>query len=284
MNTICLAICTYGRTSKVLDCINKSLFEYDSFSEKILIDNNPTPNSDFKVLTQLGFEIYHCPDVGLSHARNMALKKSKADYVWFIDDDASLRPGFAKAIIKLKESNNKIGFAGGPILPAFDDPASARYLGPMELSLLSCAIDTDSNFQPWGANMAIHRETSINVGAFNPFLGYRGENTAILGEEDDLFSRIKQSNEYFMPLILKDASVDHWIPNTRLSYRWLLKRSYNGGKTFFQVYKRASISLFLKRFILLIAKPNINSLLKFTYELGIMKSKIDAFLKKSEYK
>lgn len=276
--TFTLAICTFGRSEQVLRCLDFSQSELYGFDELILIDNNPTMDTSFhKNFILNNFKIFHEPKVGLSSARNRALQEASSRYVWFIDDDASLVQGFSK-ILESKAAlwsamNNPPSYGGGLILPAFQNPNSARSLGALEMALLSCNEKETSSFRPWGANMFVDRVLAISLGAFRENFGYVGHRTSTLGEEDDLFLRIMVVDKRECCFI-KGASVFHWIPDSRLRLSWILRRALNGGSSNYLVYQKISFLGFLRGATILFFKSPREGVLTIVFEIGKLKAKL----------
>lgn|GEM_PF-2721689 len=277
--TFDLAICTFGRPDCVLSAVERSKSELSEFSSLIVIDNNPTglANDVKEVLIGAGVKIVHEPKAGLSTARNRALNFSSADYLWFIDDDASLVEGFAahlnrhRNLISECHPDVRPSFGGGFILAASTE-SNISTIGPFELGLLSCMNPLHPFSQPWGANMFVDRQRAVRVGGFDPNLGWVKEAGSLLGEEDDLYLRLCKGNpeEQNRAFFADGCGVNHWIPITRRKFSWLMKRAFKGGRSNFIVYQHASKAELFQSFRSCIRNPNKDNLFRLSFVVGKM--------------
>jgi glucosyl-dolichyl phosphate glucuronosyltransferase len=275
--TFCMAVCTFGRTDTLLKTIERSGDELNAFDELVIIDNNADP-SDVDNHLSKRWRIIHEPRTGLSHARNRALVESKSEYVWFIDDDASLRSNFSVSLTRFRSMLENMTvdewpqYGGGLIIPYLLTNVD-RPLGAVELGLLSCIPSEGAFDQPWGANMFVARSMALKVGGFGANFGYKGDSIARLGEEDDLFRRLddesRRSNmvgQQRKPVA--GAEVDHWIGGSRLTIKWQLKRALHGGQSNFAVYKALSLREIFLALPRLFLRPGRESLLRAAFTMG----------------
>ena len=280
--TFDLAICTFGRPDSVLSAISLSKAELGEFTRVIVIDNNPSQlaHDIKKMLLDSGATVFHEPAAGLSKARNRALQSSAADYLWFIDDDASLVEGFAVQLNKHRRLISELApelrpFFGGGLILAASNESKVATIGPFELGLLSCMNPTHPFSQAWGANMFINRQRALDVGGFDPNLGWVKEAGALLGEEDDLYLRLcvgcsaEQNRMYFAD----GCAVNHWIPASRRRSSWLMKRAFKGGRSNFIVYKNAPLNEFIETCKTCLRQPNKDHLLRMSFAVGKMYQK-----------
>jgi glycosyltransferase involved in cell wall biosynthesis len=277
MVTVDLAICTFGRADVLLKIFERSVAEFGVFSRVLVIDNNPDrlPPAARERLESFSATVIHEPAMGLSRARNRALKESTADFVWFIDDDASLVPGFAEKAGLLLQTFSSMGqdslpiFGGGFILAASDE-CNIDTIGAFELGLLSCMNPTHPFSQPWGANMFVNRGVALKVGGFDPQLGWVKESGALLGEEDDLYLRMQSGTQAAQAKIYfaDGCAVHHWIPLWRRNFRWLCKRAFKGGRSNYLVYRSFRRRELLDVFKTFIKRASKDSLLHFVFVIG----------------
>ena len=171
---------------------------------------------------------------GLSRARNTAMKAAKTAYISYLDDDAIPCPQWAEEILNtfLTITPTPVGI-GGPIYPLWENSEPAWMQPDMEF--LFSILDYGSQPHwlrfpkfPFGANMSYQRELLIQVGGFKENLGRKGKN--LLSCEEYLLNRTltKAGGKfYYVP----QASVEHWIPETRTRSTWLFQRSYWQGRS-----------------------------------------------------
>lgn len=272
-----LAICTYGRGDAAVEGLRKSSKELSIFSRVLVVDNNPTGLSPeiCAELRSFGAEIVAEPSTGLSKARNRALKESQSEYVWFIDDDASLVAGFAAHAkrhfdrIATLPAELRPVFGGGLILAASQE-CDVSTIGAFERGMLSCMRPDEHFVQPWGANMLAHRQIALSVGGFDPQLGWVKESGALLGEEDDLFLRMSKCvvPERRKIYFFDGCAVDHWIPAARRNLGWLLRRAFKGGRSNFIVYRALTWEELWAAVRNLLRSPSRDNLLRVAFVVG----------------
>lgn len=85
-------------------CINSVIPQINSDYEIILIDDGSTDNSasicDKYARIYNNIEVVHTRNRGASRARNLGIKKSKGDYIIFVDSDDELVGGFCDSFSK----------------------------------------------------------------------------------------------------------------------------------------------------------------------------------------
>lgn len=275
--TVDLAICTFGRAETVVSSLERSRPELGAFERILVIDNNPDgmPDAARAKLRACGADIVHEPEVGLSRARNRALRESRADVLWYIDDDASLRDGFADGVrrhldrIAAMDTASRPVFGGGYILAA-SEVADVSVIGPFELSLLSCMSPSRPFPRPWGANMFVDRAVAAAAGGFDPALGWTHGTRGFLGEEDDLFVRMQRSvgegrrTAYFAD----GCSVDHWVPQLRRRFTWLLSRAFKGGRSNYVLFRNMGKRELIRGFRQCAASPGRENVLILAFLMG----------------
>jgi glycosyltransferase involved in cell wall biosynthesis len=158
--------------------------------------------------------------VGLSHARNRAVRESRSQYVFFIDDDALANPRLIEHYLKtIREHQPDI--VGGNVIPLFSIQPEAEmdYTYWTQWSLKHYGDDDrwlggDEYFI--GTNMGAPRELLIK-NPFDPDLGRKGD-TLAGGEE--WFLGDARFNKYFCA----GAYVFHKVPRERMQADYLARR------------------------------------------------------------
>ncbi len=182
---------------------------------------------------------------GLSGARNTAVAEATGEVVVFLDDDASARPGWLRALLAPYADPSVIG-VGGIAHPKWPDGRPATLPGsaptdPDATGELDWVVGCTYTGQPteqaemrnlMGCNMSLRAEVFKKVGGFAEDMGRIGKNP--LGcEETELCIRARQAyaNEgrpskiIFEPL----AAVDHRVSDDRVHWRYLLRRGWAEG-------------------------------------------------------
>jgi GT2 family glycosyltransferase len=168
--------------------------------------------------------------LGLSVARNHALRKAKGEYVLFLDDDAVASKEWISGIVSLFDSDPQIGCVGGKIEPAWEG-AEPTWLLPENRTLYTILDYSDEIVEmkkpalPFGANVAFRKSVFNSLKPFREDLGRVGSNL-LSSEETELIDRIRSRyTVYYTP----HAWVKHKIPRSRVSRKWLLRRIYWQG-------------------------------------------------------
>ncbi len=172
--------------------------------------------------------------LGSSFARNRAFEESRADFIFFVDDDAIAEPDWAGELLAALESRN-LDAACGMVLPrwlqepplwlgrslwvklAVHDRSAIERGAPQDAEVLA-------NY--FSANMGIRRSAIDRFGRFREDLGVVGGNP-ISGEDTELYARIiaQGGRMGFAPR----AIVHHLIPPERMNPAYLLRKSFAYG-------------------------------------------------------
>jgi glycosyltransferase involved in cell wall biosynthesis len=233
-----VAICTHNRAPllrRTLDSLAGVAIPPDVTWEVIVVDNNSNDKTPSVVLAfheALPLRSVVEPRVGLSSARNTAVRKSHGDYILWIDDDVLVDPGWLRSYAEAFRRWPDAAFFGGPIAPLFEgDPPpwlrdalgqignayAARDLGADERRL-------DGWTLPFGANMAV-RAAEQRAHPYDARLGRRGS-MLYAGEEAAVLQALlaEGAEGRWVP----SARVQHIIPEARQTLRYL-RRYYVGN-------------------------------------------------------
>jgi GT2 family glycosyltransferase len=170
---------------------------------------------------------------GLSAARNVATKASKADLVAFLDDDAVADPGWSAAVRAAFADDETVIGVTGPVQPLWVDD-SASWL-PTELYwLISCTDFTGWCTRrqvrgAWGVNMAFRRRALELAGPFSTDAGYTaGARHQPWGDDLELSLRARRATGgtiWFEP----GMGVRHKVYPYRVSTRFASARARQVG-------------------------------------------------------
>jgi succinoglycan biosynthesis protein ExoM len=193
----------------------------------IIVDNDPEHSagpvcSEHHSRLQWPLVYEHEPRRGIAQARNRAVHCAGDDveFLAFIDDDEVPERGWLDELLSA-QCLYAADVVSGPVLPVFEVPVP---------SWMRSFFDRPR--YPTGTHMAYAR--SGNVLIRSSLLRERGlafdERLALTGGEDThLFLRIAQLGA---TLIWADEAVVHeWVPETRISLGWVLRRAYRAGVT-----------------------------------------------------
>lgn len=182
--------------------------------------------------------------VGLSGARNTAVRHAAGDIIAFLDDDAVAEPEWlARLLAPYKDSSYVLG-VGGAILPVWDDARPAWF--PREFDwVVGCTYQgmptrRSRRRNLIGANMSFRRELFDVAGHFQTDMGRIG--TRPLGcEETELCIRGAQRLPGAYYLHEPSARAHHRVPAQRATWRYFVSRCYAEGLSKAQVSDRVGV-------------------------------------------
>jgi len=171
------------------------------------------------------------PKLGLSNARNKGIAEARCDVVGFFDDDGTADPGWLNTMLEVFRKEPDAGAVGGLIKVGW--PAEQPHWMPMSLQgyYAGCDYGPERRYlrfpdYPYGPNMMIRKSLLNAIGGFRDAVGPKGQNSMSAGEQD-LFQRLY---EHPIKVIYEpSAVVHHWVPASRATRKWLLKRAYRHG-------------------------------------------------------
>ena len=235
---ISVIICTLDRLDHVRMAV--SSLEHQTIAqsefEVIVVDNGTGSVAEALAgvaATMSNLRVVHEPVMGLSHARNRGTREALADVLLFMDDDAVAEPGLLEAHLRQLASPPRPVATGGRIYLRW--PEARPTWVPASLETYYSGLDLGDTARPlrfpeypYGANMAIRRETLMQLGGFSVALGRRGRDL-ISGEEKDLFLRVSRCGGRvdYVP----DAVVHHYVLPERTRRMWFLRRSWAQGRS-----------------------------------------------------
>ncbi len=231
---ISLIICTRNRAQTLSDCLQsiKDYWVFDQVSEILVIDNNSSDQtnqivSDFKHKIKPNDILYFKEnEIGLSHARNRAIKESSATWLFYIDDDAKITDDFQKQLYKT------LGFEfeafTGTYIPYYikEKPKwlsenfgrkkiHATDIGPISIDGMC------------GSAFGIKTEIIKSVGGFPLNMGMN-DSTIAYGEETYV-EKLLQLRNYTIG-INPHLIVEHLVDSRKYKFRWHLRSAIAMGK------------------------------------------------------
>lgn len=145
--------------------------------------------------------MYYIDKIGLSVARNFAIKKSRGEYLIFIDDDAMIKEDF---IDILSKNVNEANALCGKIIDPINSLVFSRFLNAEKKSL------NRFDFRYFmGSSHVLKKSIFEEIGLYDESFGvgskYHG------AEESDVFFRLLRKNKQV--LYIPDLVFFHSIPN-----------------------------------------------------------------------
>ncbi len=175
------------------------------------------------------------PKQGLSYARNSGLHASNGELIIFTDDDVKPSKDWLNIYCNAYRKFCDKFYFGGPIESEFE-------VAPDDMALIALAPCSVKGLN-WGdeekvagkgeyfvsANWACSRNNLNKVGNFNVNLGLNPSTGKVLvGEETDLMNRLQGNG--IKPYYLPDASLQHFVPQTKMTLRHIGDRTEATGK------------------------------------------------------
>ncbi|MCL6459080.1 MAG: glycosyltransferase, partial [Gorillibacterium sp.] len=234
---VTVAICTHNRAKDLGEAIESVLIQGFAKEEIeiVVIDNLSTDNTA-EVVNNLrlhhGSRLRYLFEtkLGLSVARNRAIRQAEGDYILFLDDDALASRDWVQHIVDVFENDPAIGCVGGRIDPIWETkepewiPAEYRSVFTI-LDYSNEVREMPSPAIPYGANVAFRASVFQHMEPFREDLGRVGTNL-LSSEESELIARLRETYKvYYTPL----ASVQHKIAKERTTKKWFLRRIFWQG-------------------------------------------------------
>lgn len=234
MIKLSIAICTFNR-SKILDLCLDSIANqnyYASDFEVLIVDSNSTEDLQIiKAKYESKIKNLHLIKVaksGLSHARNIAIKESKGEWIAYIDDDALLLENYITNTFKIIEGGKFDAF-GGNIYPKFliDRPNWIKKDFGGIIFESNKIIELNEPSMLFGVNMIFRKAVLKKTGGFLTNLGMNSDKIGY-GEETEVIQRIL-SLKYKIGIV-PEIGVMHLVLPHKLTIKWHLKTYIEQGK------------------------------------------------------
>jgi len=255
---ISFIIASIDRDRQLEECIStiEKAHEYtrDIPIEILVIIQKAKQKKDIRIRYPEIIRFYYIDEMGLSVARNYAIKKSIGDYLVFLDDDAGVRKDFIEVLSKTKEKYKKNdAFCGKLIDPVRNVPFTAIFSNNKIKNLKRF------DFQYFlGSAHVLTRRVIEKVGCYDERFGvgarYYGS------EESDMFFRLKAAGEqvlylpdlvFFHPVIFPPPK---YIYNYSYAVGAMLTKNCFCDKAYFPVYWAIAFAIAVKASIRIFQK------------------------------
>jgi glycosyltransferase involved in cell wall biosynthesis len=212
-NTTSVIVVTCKRPWTMVKRSLKSILDQTHpVTEAILVDSNP--QSFEKECSQLGVKNIHIEERGKAKAVNAAIKASRGDVLFFIDDDAIASPTWVDKHMETYNANGKVGVVCGRTIAHAESDSEfetnyghdrgteyKKYTGK-DLSVALLVKTVAKAFKKGSAryrllipggigignNMSIRREIFETLGLFNE--NYGPNSYFLSGDEVEMFMRV----------------------------------------------------------------------------------------------
>lgn len=166
---------------------------------------------------------------GTSDSRNRLVELADTRYLLFLDADAVPRQGWAQAMRRGLDRDERIAIIGARCLPVWTGAVPMLFeTGPAldMLGMLDLGSEPLEVPRIMGTSYALDRERLPDP-PFSPRLGRR-PGSLLAAEEVDLCLAVRSAGwrVFYEP----EAIVDHHVRQERLSWRWMLRRAFVAGR------------------------------------------------------
>jgi glycosyltransferase involved in cell wall biosynthesis len=230
---ITVAICTRNRAAFLEKAVRSVLAQVNDAVEILIVDNGSTDGTA-RLCAQWAADsrvkFFREPAIGLSVARNSALREARGDWIIFLDDDAEVEPGWLANYEGFfsRLPSPRVAVAGGAVIPRHEIPPPKWLDAAGKLDLGPKAFCFQDGGNPWECNCAYRREASLQAGGFDSRLGHQGDATGSR-EGADLNSRLRDAGHevWWLP----GASIQHHVHADRLNLNWVFNAAFREGRS-----------------------------------------------------
>lgn len=227
-----VVVCTHDRAELLPACLGALAAEASALVEVLVVDNASTDATP-AVLSGFPVRVVPEPRLGLSHARNAGWQQARGEWVAYLDDDATVLPGWTDGMLAAVAAPATLAVAGRIRLdwpggrPRWLHPSLEPYFTCLDLGV-DVAVLPAPRF-PYGANMALRRADLEALGGFDPALGRSGLRSLRSNEERELCQRLRGLRPGEVRYA-GAAEVRHHVDPGRVSRRWLARRAWAEGR------------------------------------------------------
>lgn len=176
-------------------------------------------------------EYRYVPAGNKSAALNAAMEDLGDELVVFLDDDVRVAPDLLRRYAEASDRNPSRRFFGGPFAADYVRPPPEWLLPYLPASAKGWEPDV---YQPirkgmlWfiGFNWAAYTADIKGAGGFDPEVG-PGAQSGATGQESAMQQALVGNGS--TPLYVPEARVWHYVPESRCSPDWALKRAFRNG-------------------------------------------------------
>ena len=223
---ITVAICTRNRAALLEKAVRSVLPQMSDDTEFLIVDNASTDDTP-EIAARLAaanprLTVYREEQLGISAARNTALKKAHGEFVLFLDDDETAEPDWLATYQRFLSAprSEKIAVVGGAVICEYETslPKWANVSGTFNHDNAPKCLPHRGSL--YGGNAAYRRNAALAVGMFDTQLRR--------GEDSDLMLRLQDAGHeiWWLP----GAAIRHYVSAYRMKYRWMMRGRFNDGQ------------------------------------------------------
>jgi glycosyltransferase involved in cell wall biosynthesis len=231
---ITVAICTRNRANFLQRAVASVLPQMTTETELLIVDNASTDDTP-AVAARLASShprvtVCREAELGISAARNAALKTAGGKFVLFLDDDDTAEPGWLAAYQRFLSAppSKKIAVVGGAVFPYCETPLPKWVKAGGSFDRGDSPKRLPYRDSPLCTNSAYSREAAIAVGLFDTQLGRKG-NQMMSREESDLNLRLQDAG--YEIWWLPDARIRQFVWASRFKFRAMTRAKFDDGRS-----------------------------------------------------
>jgi len=234
-----VALCTHNHADRLgRTLVDLGRLRHPGCDWELLVIDNGSTDGTSCLLTEKGWRRSNLPvrvvredALGLSNARNRALREASGEYIVFIDDDETPDVDWLRVYWETIETHRPDAF-GGRIDVMFEGERPAwlqddllGFLGKLDHG--EARWLTDQSTPIFGGNFGFRRATFERVGTFDRALGRKGARNSG-GEDTELYRRLIAAGckVRWVP----EALIFHRIQSQKLARGYFLDLHYRQGR------------------------------------------------------
>lgn len=239
---ITVALCTHNHADRLARTLSDlSHLQMPTRPWEFLVIDNGSTDATPQVLASSSWRlakvetrIVREEKLGLSNARNRALREARGEYLIFMDDDETPDPFWLVAYERAMSTHSPDAL-GGRIEVLFEDGDRPEWLQDELLGFLG-KLDHGPDERPlegrdtpiYGGNFAFRRAVFDRIGDFDNRLGRKGS-ANVGGEDTEMYRRLlaHRCSVRWIP----DAIINHRIQAPKLRRGYFLDLHFRQGRT-----------------------------------------------------
>ncbi len=176
--TLAVIICTRNGGHQIAAAIESVLKQHSPADEIIVVDDGSQDDTPEVLAQYADITVIRQAPRGLSAARNLGAERSKSEWVVYTDDDCIAHPDWLLEI-RRAISNSEARAIGGPNLPPPASSLAEAINASTPGSASHVMLDDQQAEHLPGCNLAIHRQTLLDMGGFDPRFTSAGDDVDI---------------------------------------------------------------------------------------------------------
>lgn len=224
---ISVLVCTRNRPHAILGCLESILASPLRSMELLVIDqstDDKTKSEVEKVSDDPRLRYIPTTTKGLSRARNIGIRESKAPLILFTDDDNFAEPDWVERVATEFDENPQIDAVYGRVLPYQDNPHAGEegwhcptLMEKEDRHFVRELTHSTHEALGHGNNMAFRRKVFVEHGLYMEWLG---AGTWMSGGEDTEFTfRILRKGTQMLYSPLPTVHHDNWMPEKKSNHQ-----------------------------------------------------------------